>query len=180
MEGKTNKNIRWYAVQTYFGHENAVARDLRQRIESLNMSDKILEVLIPVENKVKIRAGKKIEKMESLYPGYIFVKMIVDDETWYIVQNTERVIGFAGTRSQPISLTEQEVEDMFSRMNERAGKIDTDVAEGEVVKIIDGPFADLEGKVDEVDAEKNQITILVPMFGKETPVKLDLFQIRKI
>ena len=177
---KLEKEKNWYAIHTYAGYENAVARNLKQRIESLGMEDKIFEVLVPTEKKIKVKGGKRVEEEEKIYPGYVLVNMIVTDDSWYVVRNTPRVTGFVGSGVYPVPLEKGEVDVLFKRMN--ADKIvhTVDLDVDEAITIVDGPFKDLEGKVNEVDADRGKVKVLVSMFGRETPVELDFLQIRKI
>ena len=170
----------WYAIHTYAGYENAVARNLKQRIESLGVENQIFNVLVPTEKKIKIKASKRVEEEEKIYPGYILVDMIVTDESWYIVRNTPRVTGFVGSGVYPVPLDKKEVDMLFSRMNATEVKHTIDLAIDDIVKIVDGPFKDLEGKVSEVDDNRGKIKVLVSMFGRETPVELDFLQVKKI
>jgi transcriptional antiterminator NusG len=170
----------WYAIHTYAGYENAVARNLKQRIESLGMEDRIFNVLVPTEKKIKIKASKRVEEEEKIYPGYILVDMIVTDDSWYVVRNTPRVTGFVGSGVYPVPLNKAEVDVLFSRMNATEVKHTIDLAIDDIVKIVDGPFKDLEGKVSEVDDNRGKIKVLVSMFGRETPVELDFLQVKKI
>ena len=178
---KQNAGARaWYAVHTYSGYENAVMRNLKQRIESLGMQDKIFDVVIPTEKKIKVTGGKRATVEDKIYPGYILVDMIVDDESWYVVRNTPRVTGFVGSGVTPVPLTEEEINSLFKRMSTDTAKHKIDFAVGEPVIVADGPFKDLEGKVGEIDEEKGKIKVLVSMFGRETPVELDFLQVKKI
>jgi transcription termination/antitermination protein NusG len=172
----------WYAIHTYAGYENAVMRNLKQRIDSLGMNDKIFSVIVPVEKKIKIKAGKRVEVEEKIYPGYVLVDMVVDDNSWYVVRNTPRVTGFVGAGVNPVPINKQEVDDIFTRMEKSNGtnKHHMDVDVGEIVRIADGPFKDLEGKVNDVDRERGKVKVLVSMFGRETPVELDFLQIKKL
>jgi transcription termination/antitermination protein NusG len=170
----------WYAIHTYAGYENAVARNLKQRIESLGMEDRIFNVLVPTEKKIKIKGGKRVEEEEKIYPGYVLVDMMVTDDSWYVVRNTPRVTGFVGAGLYPVPLEKKEVEMLFSRMNTGEVKHTIDLVMNETVKIVDGPFKDLEGKVSEVDDSRGKIKVLVSMFGRETPVELDFLQVKKI
>jgi len=180
QESKGERN--WYAIHTYAGYENAVLRNLKQRIESFGVGDKIFNVVVPTEKKIKIKAGKRVEVEEKVYPGYVLVDMIVDDSSWYIIRNTPRVTGFVGAGVNPVPLAKKEVDELFSRMDKEDSKtkhqIDIDV--GDIVRIADGPFKDLEGKVNDVDRERGKIKVLVSMFGRETPVELDFLQIKKL
>ena len=177
---ETTGERRWYAIHTYAGYEKAVERNLKQRIESLGMEDKIFEVVVPTEKKIKIKGGKRVEVEEKVYPGYILVDMIVDDESWYIVRNTPRVTGFVGSGVTPVPLTEEEIGQLFNRMSTETAKHKIDFMVGEPVVVADGPFKDLEGRIGEIDEEKGKVKVLVSMFGRETPVELDFLQVRKI
>jgi transcriptional antiterminator NusG len=170
----------WYAIHTYAGYENAVARNLKQRIESLNMEDKIFNVIVPTEKKIKVKAGKRVEEEEKIYPGYVLVEMVVNDDSWYIVRNTPRVTGFVGSGVNPVPLDPKEVEQLFSRMTSSDTEHTIDLASGDLVKVSDGPFKDFEGKVSEVDTQRGKIKVLVSMFGRETPVELDFLQVKKV
>lgn len=170
----------WYAIHTYAGYENAVARNLKQRIESLGMEDRIFNVLVPTEKKIKIKSGKRVEEEEKIYPGYVLVDMVVTDDSWYVVRNTPRVTGFVGSGVFPVPLDKKEVDTLFSRMNKEEVKHTIDLAIDEMVKIVDGPFKDLEGKVSEVDDSRGKVKVLVSMFGRETPVELDFLQVSKL
>lgn len=170
----------WYAIHTYAGYENAVARNLKQRIESLGMEDRIFAVIVPTEKKIKIKGGKRVEEEEKIYPGYVLVDMMVTDDSWYVVRNTPRVTGFVGSGVTPVPLEKKEVDILFARMNKDDVKHTIDLAVDEIVKITDGPFKDLEGKVSEVDDDHGKVKVLVSMFGRETPVELDFLQVKKI
>lgn len=176
----TTGERQWYAIHTYAGYENAVVRNLKQRIESLGMDDRIFNVLVPTKTIVKVKRGKRVEEEERVYPGYVLVEMVVDDESWYVVRNTPRVTGFVGTGIHPTPLTEQEVTELLSKVTATGSEHDIDLSQGESILIIDGPFKDLEGRVDEIDRERGKIKVLVSMFGRETPVELDFLQIKKV
>lgn len=171
---------QWYAIHTYSGYENAVVRNLKQRIESLNMEDKIFDVVVPKEKKIKMKGGKRAEVEEEIYPGYVLVNMIYDPDSWFVVRNTPRVTGFVGAGVVPVPLEEQEINMLFARMGAKGARHTIDLSIGESVIITDGPFKELEGKVGEVDTERGRVKVMVPMFGRETPVELDFLQIRKI
>lgn len=177
LSGKRN----WYAIHTYAGYENAVQRNLKQRIESLGMQDKIFDVIVPTEKNIKIKGNKRVEVEEKIYPGYVLVDMIVTDDSWYVVRNTPRVTGFVGAGVNPVPVSPAEIDMLLGRMKKDDGaKLDIDMIIGETVKIVDGPFKDLEGKVNQIDSERGKINVLVSMFGRETPVELDFLQVRKI
>jgi transcriptional antiterminator NusG len=176
VQGERN----WYAVHTYAGYENAVLRNLKQRIESLGMEDRIFNALVPTEKKIKIKAGKRVEEEEKIYPGYVLVDMIVTDDSWYVVRNTPRVTGFVGSGTTPVPLDKAEVESLFKRMNTDNIKHTIDLSTGDLITITDGPFKDLEGKVSEVDSDRGKVKVLVSMFGRETPVELDFLQVKRM
>ncbi|HEX9608625.1 MAG TPA: transcription termination/antitermination protein NusG [Candidatus Paceibacterota bacterium] len=175
-----HKERAWYAIHTYSGYENAVARNLKQRIESLGMGDKIFSVVVPTERKIKIKGGKRIEEEEKVYPGYVLVDMIVNDESWYVVRNTPRVTGFVGSGTQPVPLRQDEIDVLFKRMQSDTVKHKIDLSIDDPVIIVDGPFKELEGKIGEIDEERGKVKVLVAMFGRETPVELDFLQVKKI
>ncbi len=177
---ETSGERHWYAVHTYSGYEKAVERNLRQRIESLDLGDRIFDVIVPTEKKIKVKGGKRVEVEEKVYPGYVLVDMIVDDETWYAIRNTQRVTGFVGAGNTPVPLTEKEVSELLGKMQSATPVHEVEIVAGETVHIADGPFKDFEGKVDEIDKVRGKLRVLVNMFGRETPVELDFLQVRKI
>jgi transcriptional antiterminator NusG len=176
VQGERN----WYAIHTYAGYENAVMRNLKQRIESLGMEDRIFNIVVPVGKKIKIKGGKRVEEEEKIYPGYVLVEMIVTDDSWYVVRNTPRVTGFVGSGVVPVPLEKKEVDALFTQMNAGQTKHVIDLSNGDLVVITDGPFKELEGKVNEVDNERGKVRVLVSMFGRETPVELDFLQVKRV
>jgi transcriptional antiterminator NusG len=170
----------WYVLHTYSGYEDNVRRNLMQRIESMDMEDKIFNVLVPKENKIKIKNGKRKVVEERIFPGYVLVEMIVTDDSWYVVRNTPNVTGFIGSGTTPTPILKEEIDALKTRMGVKEPKYKIDVSVGDVVKINDGPFKDFDGKVDGVDEEKGKVKVLVQMFGRETPLELDFLQIKKI
>jgi len=171
---------KWYVLHTYSGYEENVFRNLRQRIESMDMQDKIFQVLIPTEKKIKIKNGKRRVVTEKIFPGYVLVEMIVTDDSWYVVRNTPNVTGFVGSGTTPTPISNEEVKAIQKRMGVEEPKYKIDVNAGSPVKITDGPFKEFEGKVSEVDEARGKVKVLVSMFGRETPVELDFLQIKKI
>jgi transcriptional antiterminator NusG len=158
-----------------------VLRNIKQRIESLDIGDKIFNVVVPTEKKIKIKAGKRVEVDEKVYPGYVLVEMIVDDESWFVIRNTPRVTGFVGSGVTPVPLTEKEINYFLGRMDsDEAAKHTIDLEVGEIIIINDGPFKDLEGRVSEVDRERGKVRVMVSLFGRETPVELDFLQVKKL
>ena len=179
-EDAASSEPRWYTIHTYAGYENAVERNLKQRIESLGMQNKIFEVVVPTEKKVRVKGGKLVVEEEKIYPGYILVKMIVDEDSWFVVRNTPRVTGFVGSGTTPVPMEETEVASLMKRMDQDAPKHRIDLMKDDPVVINDGPFKDLEGKVGEIDEERGKVKVMVSMFGRETPVELDFLQVKKI
>jgi len=177
---KAQTEAHWYVVHTYAGYEKAVERNLKQRIESMGMEDKIFDVIVPTEKKIKIKGGKRVEEEEKIYPGYVLVNMLVDENSWYVVRNTPRVTGFVGSGVDPVPMEQKEVDELFSRMHTDTVKHKIDLSVDDAVIVTDGPFKELEGKVGEVDEEHGKVKVLVPMFGRETPVELDFLQVRRI
>jgi transcription termination/antitermination protein NusG len=175
-----NQGRRWYVLHTYSGYEENVEKNLKQRIESMDMEDKIFNILIPVEKKIKIKNGKRKVVEEKIFPGYVMVEMVVTDESWYVVRNTPNVTGFIGTGTIPTPISEKEIKGLQKRMGVDEPKFKIDVMEGSPVRIMDGPFKNLEGKVMSIDEGKGKIKVLVNMFGRETPIELDFLQIKKI
>jgi len=180
MKQQVDQERHWYAIHTYAGYENAVMRNLKQRIESLGLEDQIFGVIVPTERKIKIKGGKRVEEDEKIYPGYILVDMIVNDYSWYIVRNTPRVTGFVGSGVHPVPLSQEEIDRLFKRMESDTVKHKIDLLLDDVVTIVDGPFKDLEGKIGEIDEERGKVKVLVAMFGRETPVELDFLQVKRI
>ena len=177
---QTIQERNWYVIHTYSGYEDAVARSLKQRIESLDMEDKIFDVLIPMETKIKIKNGKRKIVKEKIFPGYVMVDMIVTDASWYVVRNTPNVTGFVGSGNTPTPVSEGEIKALKQRMGVEEPEYKIDVSPGAAVKITDGPFKAYEGKVSSIDEARGKVQVLVSMFGRETPVELDFLQIKKV
>ncbi len=172
---------RWFAIHTYSGYEENVAGNLRHRIATLGMQDKIFQVLVPKEKKIKMRNGKRRVSEEKIYPGYVLVDMLVDDASWYVVRNTPNVTGFIGTGTTPSPLSEKEVSDILHRVGTtEEPEVMIDLQTGMAVNIGEGPFKGFEGKVLEVDGSRGKVKVLVSMFGRETPLELDFSQVKKI
>jgi len=180
MAKQISRGRNWYVLHTYSGYEEAVARNLRQRIESMSMEDKIFNVLVPIEKKIKIKAGKRKVVEEKIYPGYVLVEMMVTDDSWYVVRNTPRVTGFVGSGTTPTPISPEEIKELQRRMGVDEPKYKFDIALGDSIKIVDGPFKDTDGKIAEIDEERGRIKVLISMFGRETPVELDFLQVTKL
>lgn len=171
---------RWYVVHTYSGYEDAVARSLKQRVESFGRGEEIFNVIVPIEKKIKIKNGRKTEAREKILPGYVLVEMIATDDAWSLVRNTAHVTGIGGTGNQAVPLSDDEVSQIFKRMDGGQTRHAIDLSAGDAVIITDGPFKDLDGKVGEIDEERGKVKVLVPMFGRETPVELEADQVQRI
>jgi transcriptional antiterminator NusG len=171
----------WYAVHSYSGYENKVKKNLEKRIESMNMQHKIFQVVVPTEEEIEIKEGHRRRTKKRIFPGYVLVQMIMDEESWYVVRNTPGVTGFvsSGSESKPTPLRPEEVEQILKRMEAEAPKIKVSFREGQTVRIIDGPFTDFVGTVEEMDLEKGKVRVLVSFFGRETPIELDFLQVQK-
>jgi len=170
----------WYVLHTYSGYEDAVAKNLKQRIESLGMEDRIFSVLVPKEKKIKIRDGKRRTVEEKIYPGYVLVEMIVTDDSWYVVRNTPNVTGFVGSGTTPVPVSGEEIDILKKRLGAEKPQMKIDFKAGDAVKITDGPFKDFDGKVSETDEERGKVKVFINMFGRDTPVELDSLQIKKL
>ncbi|PIT92943.1 MAG: transcription termination/antitermination protein NusG [Candidatus Harrisonbacteria bacterium CG10_big_fil_rev_8_21_14_0_10_38_8] len=177
----SNTDRHWYAVHTYSGYEDAVTRYLKQRLDSLEMKEKIFNVIVPKEKKIKIKNGKRQEVEEKIYPGYVLVDMILTDDSWYVVRNTPRVTGFVGSdTTTPLPLSQKEVDDLMAKMADKGDKFAVDLSVGDVVRIIDGPFKDHEAKVTQVDEKNAVIKVSIAIFGRDTEMELDSLQVQKI
>ncbi|MEI8072858.1 MAG: transcription termination/antitermination protein NusG [Candidatus Saccharibacteria bacterium] len=175
---QTDKN--WYVVHTYSGYEDQVSDQIKQRIDSLDMQDKIFDVVVPKENQIEIKNGRRRVVERKIFPGYIMVQMIVTEDSWFVVRNTPNVTGFVGTSTTPSPLNEDEVKSIQKRMGVEEPKYHIDFSIGELVNITDGPFKGFDGTVSEIDDQKGKIKVLVSMFGRETPVELDSLQVKKV
>ena len=180
MTKRYDETKNWYAIHTYSGYEEKVAVSIRQRAESLDMADKIFEVLVPKEKMIEIKNGKRKVVEKRIFQGYVLVHMKLTEDAWYIVRNTPNVTGFVGTGIDPTPISEDELEKINKRMGLDQPKHKIDLKEGEVVNIIDGPFKGFDGSINEIDETKGKLKVLVNMFGRETPVELDSLQVKKV
>ena len=176
----TGGERNWYAIHTYAGYENAVVRNLKQRVESLGMEDKIFDALVPTEKTIKIKGTKRVEEDEKVFPGYVLVDMIVDDKSWHVVRNTPRVTGFVGTGVNAVPVTDGEMMNVINRMKKDTTTHEAILNEGEVVVIVDGPFQDTEGSVISFDSVTGKVKVSVSMFGRDTEVELDSLQVKSL
>ncbi|MFQ5595132.1 MAG: transcription termination/antitermination protein NusG [Anaerolineae bacterium] len=169
----------WYVVHTYSGYENKVKQTLEYRVQSTGMQDRIFRVIVPVEEEVDIKEGQRRVIERRVFPGYVFVQMLMDDEAWYIIHDTPGVTGFVGSGTKPTPLRDEEVERILRRIESEEPTVRVSFREGQRVRIVDGPFTDFHGIVDEIDMQRGKVRLLVSFFGRETPVELDLLQVEK-
>jgi transcriptional antiterminator NusG len=172
-------NSRWYVIHTYSGHETKIAQTLVQRVKSMGLEDRVHEILIPTQDKIHIKSGQKSTVKEQIFPGYMLIKMILDDNSWLAVRTTPGVTSFIGTGTKPTPLPQEEVASIQKFMKQAAPKFKTNFSIGEAVKIVDGPFSDFLGQINDIDEAKGKVSVLVSIFGRETPVELDFLQIAK-
>ncbi|GIW06009.1 MAG: transcription termination/antitermination protein NusG [Dehalococcoidia bacterium] len=170
----------WYVIHTYSGYENKVKRNLEHRIETMDMRDKIFEVVIPTEEEIEVKDGQRRQVQRKVYPGYVLVNMIMDDDSWYVVRNTPGVTGFVGHGNRPVPLEDHEVKQILRQMTAETPRIKIGFQKGQSVRIIDGPFTEFVGTVDDINHEKGKVRVLVSFFGRETPVELDFLQVEKL
>ncbi len=171
---------KWYIIHTYAGHENKVERSLKQRVEAMKFTDRIFDIIVPTRNTIKVSQGKKETVKEKIFPGYVLVKMILDDESWIMVRSTQGVTSFIGAGNKPTPISEKEVEAIQKFMNLEEPMYKVQFVTGEAVKITDGPFSDFLGTIDSIDETRGKLRVLVSIFGRETPVELDFLQVKKI
>jgi transcriptional antiterminator NusG len=174
------EDAQWYVVHAYSGHEEKVRNNLLKRVESMDMHDRIFEVLVPTEEVIEIKDGQRRHVQKRIFPGYILVNMLMSDESWYVVRNTPGVTSFVGSGNKPIPLQPNEIKAIVKQTKAEAPKVQVQYQVGENVRVVDGPFSDFHGKVDEIQAEKGKLKVLVNMFGRETPVELDLLQVERL
>ncbi len=176
----TTDGRRWFVIHTYSGYENKVKTNLEHRIQSMDMGDKIFQVLVPTEEEIEIKNGKRHPVERKIFPGYVLVEMVMSDDSWYVVRNTPGVTSFVGSGNKPTELSDTEVRQILRQIKLDAPKYKVAFTRGEAVRVTDGPFTDLHGVVDEVNPERNKVKVLVSIFGRETPVELDFLQIEKL
>ncbi len=172
----------WYVVNTYSGHESKVKEKLEAKVESMGMQDNIFRIIIPETTEVEVKDGVKKEKTKKMFPGYILVEMVMSDEAWYVVRNTPGVTGFIGSSgkgAKPTPLLPQEIDRILANMGMSRINIESEMNVGDIVNIVDGPFKGMSGKVDSVDLENNRLNVLIDLFGQETPVEVELYQVNK-
>lgn len=171
---------RWYVIHSYSGYENKVKQNLEQRIVSMNMQDQIFRVVVPTENEIEVRDGKRREYKRRIFPGYVLVEMIMNDDSWSVVRNTPSVTGFVGMGTKPTPLRDEEIKRILTRMEAEAPTVKVTFKHGQKVRIVQGPFADFIGSVDDINMEKGKVRVMVSFFGRETPVELDFLQVERV
>jgi len=174
-----NTGRNWYVIHTYSGYEDAVKEALMQRIESLGMQDLIFEVVVPKETQIVIKKGEPVTEEKRIFPGYVLVDMMVNDDSWYVVRNTPNVTGFVGSGTIPVPVSPEEFKVIKRHMGQAEPKFKIDFAVGDHVAVLDGPFANYEGEINTIDEEKGKVKVLITIFGRETPVELDFTQVNK-
>lgn len=175
-----SENGKWYIVHTYAGHENKVAKNLQQRIASLGFEKRVFDIIVPTRNTIKVSQGKKESVKEKIFPGYVLINMILDDETWLLVRSTQGVTAFIGAGNKPTPISDKEVEAIRQFMKQEQPLYKTAFTIGEAVKIMDGPLTDFLGTIDAIDEARGKLKVLVTLFGRETIVELDFLQVKKI
>jgi len=178
-EATPDDDRQWYVVHCYSGYENKVRYNLEQRIDTMNMKDKIFDVVVPTEEEIEVKEGKRRTVERRVFPGYILVQMVMTEESWYVVRNTPGVTGFVGMGNEPTPLRPEEVASIVKRMEAEAPRIKVTYKTGQKVRIIDGPFNDFIGTVDDIDMERAKVRVMVSFFGRDTPVELDFLQVEK-
>ncbi len=171
---------KWYVIHSYSGYENKVRQNLEQRIASMNMQDQIFRVVVPTENEIEVKDGKRREYKRRIFPGYVLVEMLMNDDSWSVVRNTPNVTGFVGMGTKPTPLRDEEVSRILDRMDAEAPTVKVTFKHGQKVRIVQGPFADFIGAVDDINMEKGKVRVMVSFFGRETPVELDFLQVEKV
>jgi transcriptional antiterminator NusG len=179
-EENINEEGLWYVVHTYSGYERKVAEDLQRRVKNLKIENQIFEVLVPEEKRIRVQNGKRKTTIERIYPGYILVRMVVNNHSWYIVRNTPGVTGFLGTGTTPVPVSPEEMKSLKKKMARQKAEMKIDFELGSLVEITDGPFNGFSGKVIEINLDKGKIKVAVDAFGRETPVELDSLQVKKV
>jgi transcriptional antiterminator NusG len=178
--GTDEDGRQWYVIHTYSGYENKVKKNLEHRVQALDMSNQIFRVVVPTEEEIEIKNGQRHNVQRKVYPGYVLISMLMSDEAWYLVRNTPGVTGFVGLGNKPTPLAPEEAAQILRQMEAEAPRVKVTFTRGQMVKIVDGPFSDFEGKVDDVNQEKGKVRVLVSIFGRETPVELDFLQIERL
>jgi transcriptional antiterminator NusG len=171
---------QWYVIHTYSGYENKVKANLERRVESMGMEDKIFRVLVPTEEEIAFKDGKKCIVKKKVFPGYVLVEMVMSDDSWYVVRNTPGVTGFVGSGSKPIALEREEVKAILKQMGFDEGRPRVALNVGDAIRVLSGPFANFDGEIEEVNIERGKVRVVISMFGRDTPIELDFEQVEKL
>ena len=177
---KINKNLKWYVINTYSSHENKVQSQIETRVKANNMQDLITKVIVPTQDKIVVSKGKKKTIKDKFLPGYVLIQMVLNQQTWLLVRNTEGVTGFVGTKKMPTPLEEDKVKEILELTKVNKPSFQLSFSVGDAVKIVEGPFVDFVGSISEINKDKGQLTVLISVFGRETPVFLDFLQVKKL
>jgi transcriptional antiterminator NusG len=177
---RAHPDSKWFVIHTYSGYENKVKTNLEHRVDSMGAQDQIFQVVIPTEDEIEIRDGQRRTIQRKVFPGYVLVQMLLTDHSWHVVRNTPGVTGFVGSGSKPTPLMDQEVKQILKAMRREAPKVKVSFSRGEKIKVVDGPFTDFIGVVDDINTEKGKVRVLVSFFGRETPVELDFLQVMRV
>jgi transcription termination/antitermination protein NusG len=169
----------WFVLHTYSGYENKVRQNLMHRVETMDVSDRIFDVIVPTQEEIEIKSGQRQTVQRKVFPGYVLVKMIMDDDSWYVVRNTPGVTSFVGMGNEPAPLSQEEVDAIITGMTAEAPRVKVSMSVGDTVRIMDGPFSDFRGAIDEINQEKGKVKVLVSFFGREVPVELDFLQVER-
>lgn len=178
-EAQTEDEAHWYVIHTYSGYENKVKQNLEARIESMDVADRIFEIIVPTQDEIEIKGGQRHTVQRKVFPGYVLVRMKMDDESWYVVRNTPGVTSFVGMGQRPTPLDDSEVQSIIKGMTAEAPRVKLTLSIGDPVRIVDGPFADFRGTIDEINHDRGKIKVLVSFFGREVPVELDPLQVER-
>jgi transcription termination/antitermination protein NusG len=176
---ETGDKAEWFVLHTYSGYENKVRQNLMHRVETMDVSDRIFDVIVPTQDEIEIKAGQRQTVQRKVFPGYVLVQMIMDDDSWYVVRNTPGVTSFVGMGNRPAPLSQAEVDSIITGMTAEAPKVKVSMSVGDTVRIMDGPFSDFRGAIDEINQEKGKVKVLVSFFGREVPVELDFLQVER-
>jgi transcriptional antiterminator NusG len=178
-ENESGAKGQWYVLHTYSGYENKVRQNLMHRVESMDVADRIFEVIVPTQEEIEIKSGQRQTVQRKVFPGYVLVNMVMDDDSWYVVRNTPGVTSFVGMGDEPTPLSQAEVDSIISGMTAEAPKVKVSLAVGDTVRIMDGPFSDFRGAIDDILHDKGKVKVLVSFFGREVPVELDFLQVER-
>lgn len=176
---ESGDKAEWFVIHTYSGYENKVRQNLMHRVETMDVADRIFDVIVPTQEEIEIKSGQRQTVQRKVFPGYVLVKMVMDDDSWYVVRNTPGVTSFVGMGNRPAALSQTEVDSIITGMTAEAPRVKVSLSVGDTVRIMDGPFSDFRGAIDEINQEKGKVKVLVSFFGREVPVELDFLQVER-